>query len=78
MWEERTGEARQSAPGASRAVETFTVGLAQGGTAVRAALSTLWSNGQAEGQSTRLRPIKRTVYGRAGLDLLRRRVLFAA
>jgi len=45
---------------------------------VRAALTTLWSSGQAEGQITRLNLTKRQSYGRAGFDLLRRRVLIAA
>jgi hypothetical protein len=61
-----------------RAIETFAAGLEQDGAAVRAALTTPWSNGQAEGQITRLKLIKRTMYGRASFDLLRRRVLLAA
>jgi transposase len=44
-------------------------------TAVRAGLTEMWSNGQVEGQITRLKLIKRAMYGRASLDLLRRRVL---
>jgi transposase len=60
------------------AVETFAAGLEQGGAAVRAALTTRWSSGQAEGQITRLKLPKRQMYGRAGFDLLRRRVLLAA
>lgn len=61
-----------------RAIETFAAGLEQDGAAVRAALTTPWSNGQVEGQITRLKLIKRTMYGRAGFDLLRRRVLLHA
>ncbi len=61
-----------------RTVETFAAGLEQDGAAVRAALTTPWSSGQAEGQITRLKLIKRQSYGRAGFDLLRRRVLIAA
>ena len=60
------------------AVETFASGLEQDGAAVRAALTTPWSNGQAEGQITRLKLLKRQTDGRAGFDLLRRRVLLAA
>jgi transposase len=45
---------------------------------VRAALTETWSSGQAEGQINRLKLLKRQSYGRAGFDLLRRRVLFAA
>ncbi len=46
--------------------------------AVRAALSYEWSQGQVEGQITRLKLVKRQMYGRANFDLLRRRVLAAA
>ena len=64
--------------GGVRAVETFARGLAQDGAAVRAALTTSWSNGQTEGQITKLKLLKRQMYGRANLDLLRRRLLLAA
>ena len=60
------------------AVETFAAGLEQDGAAVRAALTEPWSSGQAEGQINRLKFLKRQGYGRAGFDLLRRRVLIAA
>ena len=46
--------------------------------AVTAALSSpssRWSNGQTEGQVNRLKLVKRQMYGRANLDLLRARVL---
>jgi transposase len=45
--------------------------------AVRAALSLVWSNGPTEGHINRLKLLKRTMYGRASLDLLRQRVLVA-
>jgi hypothetical protein len=51
---------------------------AQVGAAVQAALTTSWSNAQADGQITRLKMLKRTIYGRASFALLRRRVLLAA
>ena len=44
--------------------------------AIRAACSEEWSNGQTEGQNTRLKLLKRQMYGRAKLDLLRQRVLY--
>jgi transposase len=34
-----------------------------------------WSNGQTEGQINRLKTLKRAMYGRAGLELLRARML---
>jgi hypothetical protein len=61
-----------------RAAQTFAAGLVADGAAVRAALTTPWSNAQAEGQITKLKLIKRLMYGRAGFELLRRRVLLAA
>jgi transposase len=60
------------------AVATFAAGLEQDGAAVRAALTLPWSSGQAEGQITKLKLLKRSMYGRASFDLLRRRVLLAA
>jgi len=56
----------------------FARGLRTDDAAVRAAISTVWSNGQTEGQIHRLKLLKRTMYGRAKLDLLRQRVLRAA
>ncbi len=46
--------------------------------AVRAAVTLGWSNGPVEGHINRLKMLKRTMYGRAGLDLLGRRFLLAA
>ena len=46
--------------------------------AVRAALTLPWSTGPVEGHIHRLKLIKRQMYGRAKLDLLRIRVLHAA
>ncbi|MBA3823479.1 MAG: transposase [Ktedonobacterales bacterium] len=43
--------------------------------AMRAGLDLPWSQGQIEGQMTRLKLIKRQGYGRAKLQVLRQRVL---
>ena len=43
--------------------------------AVRNAVLEPWSNGQSEGQINRLKTLKRAMYGRAGADLLRARIL---
>lgn len=43
--------------------------------AVEAALHESWSNGQTEGQITKLKLVKRQMYGRANLDLLRARLV---
>ena len=46
--------------------------------AVLAALREPWSNGQTEGQINKLKTLKRQMYGRANLDLLRARLVAAA
>jgi transposase len=57
---------------------SFANGITSDFQAVRAALEYEWSNGQVEGQVHRLKLIKRQMYGRGKLDLLRARVLYAA
>lgn len=61
-----------------QARETFATGLEQDGAAVRAALTRPWRNAQADGQITKLKLLKRSMYGCAKLDLLRKRLIFAA
>lgn len=46
--------------------------------AVQAGLTLSWSNGQTEGHVTKLKLVKRHGYGRAKVDLLRKRLLRAA
>jgi Transposase len=58
-------------------LKRFATGLQQDA-AVRAAFELPYSNGQTEGQVTRLKLLKRQMYGRAKLALLRQRVLHAA
>lgn len=55
--------------------ESFAVGLRREREAVEAALREPWSNGQVEGHVSRLKFLKRQMYGRASFELLRRRVL---
>jgi transposase len=43
--------------------------------AVRNAIEQPWSNGQVEGQTNRLKTLKRAMYGRAGVELLRARII---
>lgn len=54
---------------------SFARRLARDRNAVDAALRLPWGNGMVEGQIHRLKLIKRQMYGRAGFDLLRLRVL---
>jgi transposase len=59
-------------------LDGFVRGLERDRKAVTAAIVMPWSTSPAEGQITRLKPIKRSMYGRAGFRLLRQRVLIAA
>jgi transposase len=61
-----------------RLLGSFAKGIVQDRAAVHAALTQPWSNGQTEGQNTKLKLVKRQMYGRAKLDLLRARLLGAA
>lgn len=56
-------------------LESFAAGLQQEYSSIRAALSEPWSTGQVEGQITRLKLLKRQMYGRAKFDLLKQRVV---
>jgi transposase len=60
------------------ALDAFARGIERDRDAVAAALVEPWSTGPVEGQINRLKLLKRTMYGRAGYNLLRRRVLVAA
>jgi transposase len=54
-----------------RFVRTFKQDLS----AVESAVSKPWSNGPVEGHINRLKMLKRQMYGRAGIELLRARLL---
>lgn len=58
-------------------VASFTNGIIRDSTAVRAAITEPWSNGQTEGQITKLKLVKRLIYGRGKLDLLQARLIGA-
>ena len=58
-------------------LRNFAGGLRLDEAAVAAALTENWSNGPVEGQVNRLKLIKRSMYGRAGWELLRARVRHA-
>jgi transposase len=57
------------------AVQRFARTLRRDITAVKNALTERWSNGQTEGQINRLKTLKRGMYGRASIELLRARIL---
>ena len=56
---------------------SFANGIRRDYAAVRAAFSSEWSNGTTEGHVNRLKFLKRQMFGRAHLDLLRVKVLHA-
>ncbi|MCO6000067.1 transposase [Actinoallomurus sp. WRP9H-5] len=56
-------------------VHSFIRGLRLDHDAVRAALTSKYHNGGAEGVNTKTKLIKRQMYGRAGFRLLRHRIL---
>lgn len=56
---------------------SFAKGLLQDYQSNENALTLGWSNGPVEGNVNRLKTIKRQMYGRAGFDLLRRRVVYS-
>jgi transposase len=58
-------------------LQRFANGLERDKAAVLAGLTLIHSNGQVEGQVTRIKLIKRMMFGRAGFALLRQRVLHA-
>jgi transposase len=59
-------------------IAAFARGVANDKAAVRAALSLPWSSGQTEGQITKLKLVKRQMYGRGKIELLQARVLGAS
>jgi transposase len=78
----RTRDSSQLAPWIAAAngsgvapIASFAAGLEPDRASVEAALTYEWSNGQTEGQVNRLKAIKRSMFGRANFDLLRKRVL---
>jgi transposase len=56
-------------------MQRFVRTLKQDQSAVEAAVEQSWSNGPVEGHINRLKTLKRQMYGRAGFELLRARVL---
>lgn len=59
-------------------ITAFATGLTSDLAAVIAGLSLPYSSGPVEGNVNRIKMIKRRMHGRAGFDLLRKRVLLGA
>jgi transposase len=79
---ERRGDAleawiTEAAASGLEALARFAQGLRDDLAAVKAGLTLPWSNGPVEGHVNRLKMLKRQGYGRAGVGLLRQRVMQA-
>lgn len=59
------------------ALHSLVKGLRRDLDAVTAGLTLPWNSGPVEGAVNRIKTIKRSMYGRAGFDLLRRRILLS-
>ncbi len=65
----------QAVAGPVSEIRAFANGLRKDFDAVKAGLTLTWSSGAVEGAVNRVKMIKRQMYGRANLDLLRKRIL---
>ena len=63
---------------AVRELRAFAASLRKDQAAVQAALDYPWSSGRVEGHITRIKLVKRQMYGRGSVDLLERRVMLAS
>ena len=73
-----TGNLDELLAAASTMLARFAAGLRRDFDAINASLVLPWTTSPVEGQISRLKMLKRTMYGRAGFQLLRARVLNAA
>jgi transposase len=67
----------RAAKSAVGAFQRFAKGLRDDYDAIKAGVTLPWSNGPVEGQITRLKLLKRQMFGRASLALLERRFVLA-
>ena len=74
----RDNQGESSHPDCRATVASFASGVAKDEAAVRAAIILPWSNGQTEGQITKLKLVKRQMYGRGKIDLLQAHLIGAA
>lgn len=58
-------------------LQSFAIGIRRDHATVTAGLTLPYSSGKVEGNVNRIKAIKRQMYGRAKLDLLRKRVILA-
>jgi transposase len=67
----------RAAKSAVGAFQRFAKGLRDDDDAIKAGVTLPWSNGPVEGHITRLKLLKRQMFGRASLTLLERRFVLA-
>lgn len=60
-----------------RVLRDFAIGIQREYDAVQAAIDFQWSNGVVEGNVNRIKNLKRQMYGRASLPLLKRKIILA-
>lgn len=72
------GWLREASESGAAEMARFAEGIVADRRAVEAGLTSHFSNGQTEGQMNRLKLVKRSMYGRGKLDLLRTRLTHAA
>lgn len=58
-------------------LKTFATSLRREQDGLTAAIALPWSNGRVEGTVTKIKLIKRSMYGRGSFELLRKRILLA-
>jgi transposase len=75
--DELDGWIERAANSGLAAFRSVASGIREDLAAVRAGLTLCWSNGRTEGSVNRLKCVKRQMYGRGKLDLLRLRLLAA-
>jgi transposase len=68
----------QASSSSIKQFQNFAKSLQEDYAAVKAGVTLAVSNGQVEGQINRLKMLKRQMYGRAGFDLLQKRVILAS
>jgi transposase len=73
--EKLDGWLERATQSALKAFERFAAGLREDYEAVKAGVTLPWSTGPVEGHINRLKMLKRQMFGRANIDLLRLRVL---
>jgi transposase len=59
-------------------IRSFAAGVRRDQPAVQAALDYAWSSGRVEGLITKIKLVKRQMFGRGSLDLLKQRVMAAS